>query len=186
MKRIPVMICLAIMSLMVASCSEDSSTEGGMTTIDQMFQRMKASYRGSYYLNNIPKFIHITIDEQAHVVVDKFPLDLVFAKLYPNDYSSITEPEGQIKLDAPIKGFNLDSSYIEFSTDPDNTAPIEFTFIKDEEKHTGWALIYAIGLYNQSMGTLTMQISVVDLVIDGQDMRSLTPIHYFIDSAIKE
>ena len=187
MKKIKVMIGLAVMMLMVAACSEDSTNDRGLTTVEQMFQQIKASYIGSYVsTNNVPKAIHITIDKQANVVVDQFPLDLVFAKLYPDDYTAISELEGALRLEAPIKGFNLDAKFIEFSTNTDQTAPLEFTFKKNGVEHKGWALVYVIGLYDQQLIAMTMQLSVVDLVIDGEDMRQQTPIHYFVDGAIKD
>ena len=187
MKRIPLIISLVIMAFMVTACTEESTTERETETIDKMFQSLKASYKGAYVsTNNITQLINFTIDEQANVVVDGFPLDLVFARLYPSGYSSISGPVKPAELKAPIKGFNINSPYIEFGTDIDNTAPIEFTFVKDDEEHKGWAMVYAAGLYNPFTDTLTIQFSVVDLVVDGQDMRSITPVVYFIDSAVKE
>lgn len=187
MKKIPVIISLAIMAFLFATCSDEKTFEGEIETVDHLFQQMKATYRGGYMLpNNVPQPISITIDERANVVVDKFPLDLVFAKLYPSDYSTISESAETTGLVAPIKGFNMNNSLIEFSTDIDNTEPIEFTFTKDDAEHTGWAMVYVVGIYNPYWSTLTLQLSVVDLIVDGQDMKSLTPIVYFIDSAVKE
>ena len=186
MKRIPLVISWVIMAFMVTACTEENTTDTGIATIDKMFQELKASYKGGYVsTNNITRPINFTIDEQANVVVDNFPLDLVFARLYPSDYSSISGPVEPVGLTAPIKGFNLNSPYIEFGTDIDNTAPIEFTFTKDDEEHKGWAMIYAAGGYNPFAVALTIQFSVVDLVVDGQDMKSMTPIIYFVDNAVK-
>ena len=47
-------------------------------------------------------------------------------------------------------------------------------------------MVQAIGLYNMQLKTLTVQFAVTDLIVDGQDRQSLTPIYYFIDSAVKE
>lgn len=185
MKKILIIISLAVMTLMVASCTEDATSEG-TATVEQMYKGMMASYRGSYPLNNIPQQIYFTIDEQSNVIVNRFPLNLVFVKLYPQDYSSITEPEEAVSLKAPIKGFNLNTSFIEFSTDLDNTEPLRFKFMKDGEEHTGWAMVHVVGVYNQSMTTMTIQFTVTDLVIDNVDMKDMIPIHYFVDSAMKE
>ena len=189
MKKIQLIISAAIMAIMVAACTEESTTEGGMTTVDQMFQQIKSPYKGSYIsANNSIRQINFVVDEKANVVVNKFPLDLILAKLYPYDYSTIAEPTEPVVLTAPIKGFNIDASlnFIDFSTDESGTPPMEFTFTKDEVEHTGWAMVQAIGLYNMHLKTLTMQFAVTDLIVDGQDRQSLTPIYYFIDSAIKE
>lgn len=189
MRKIQVIIGWAIMAFMVAACSEDKTSEGGMVTVDQMFQQIKATYRGSYVsANNTMQTMNFSIDEQANVVVDDFPLDLILAKLYPYDYVSIPAPAEPVELKAPIKGFNIDSSlnFIDFSTDEAGTLPIEFTFTKDETSHSGWAMIHVIGLYNMYLRTLTIQFAVTDLVIDGADRQNLTPINYYIDSAMKE
>ena len=177
------------MALFVVACTENATTEGGMVTVDQMFQRIKATYSGKYVsANNSMQSMDFTIDDLANVVVEDFPLDLMLAMLYPYDYVSIPKPVEPIGLKAPIKGFNIDSSlnFIDFSTDDGRTEPIEFSYIKDDVQHTGWAMIYVVGLYNMYMNTLTIQFTVTDLVIDGKDMQGLTPINYFIDSAAKK
>lgn len=188
MKKIQKIISLAIMVLVVAACTEDATTEDGMVTVDQMFQQIKAAYSGSYMsANNTVRSMDIIIDDQANVVVEDFPLDLILAKLYPYDYASIPAPVDSVGLKAPIKGFNIDPSlnFIDFSTDEGGTAPIEFAFKKDDTLHSGWAMIYVVGLYNMYMKTLTIQFSVTDLIVDGQDMQEMTPIDYFIDRAQK-
>ena len=189
MKKIKVMIGLAVMMLMVAACSENSNSDGDIETVDRLFQRIKASYKGNYMAtNNTMHPLNFTIDNQANVVVDQFPMNLILAKLYPDEYSMIIPTATSTALKAPIKGFNLDSTlnFIEFSTDVDQTELVDFTFTKDEEEHTGWAQVHVVGVYNIYTSTMTIQFSVTDLVIDNQDMQSMTPIHYFVDSALKE
>lgn len=189
MKKIQIIIGVTIMMLMTVACSENSYNDGDIETVDKLFQQIKASYKGNYMAaNNTMQPLNFTIDSQANVVVDQFPLNLIFAKLYPDEHSIISQTATSTAMKTPIKGFNLDSSlnFIEFSTDVDQTEPIDFTFTKDEVEHTGWAQVHVVGVYNIYMSTMTIQFSVTDLVIDSQDMQHMTPIHYFVDSASKE
>jgi len=189
-KKLSMIVSVVFAALTICGCDDSDSVRGedGMDVVDELFQRIKASYTGKYIsADNTAKQMRFSIDDQANVVVKSFPLDMILAKVYPYEYTSITEIREHGDLVSPITGFNVNSSLtlLDFAASNRDKGVVSFKYVKDGEEHSGWAQITVIGAYNIYGSTLTARFTVNDLVIDNNDLQNLTPIDYYVDSAEK-
>lgn len=168
------------MAIGAASCSdEDGLTES--ETINKALINMTGSYSGSISLSG-NQFRTVRFDVDTAVNIRELPLDGISIALYPHDYESVKNPIVGISARIDSVG-NVTNSILPFHAEYQD---INYTFTKDEDVHSVYARIDVRGTYNLFSDNITLQLSVTDLLVDGEDKTRLIPLIGVIDSASKE
>lgn len=168
------------------ACTNDSQTGDNWNNITQSFENMKGSYEGTAVMNDNSQrqTIHFTIDQQANVVIKDFPIERVLQKVYPDDYQNVHGELEGYSYTAAIDSVGVPVvSALNWKTKNQDAT---FNYEKDGTTHTMTLTLATTGYYDVTRSLLSLQIDVVDLIVDRQDMTRLLPISFMVDAAGKE
>lgn len=183
-----VIMLLASAGALFSSCSGDDTSDDYRNQMSDIFQNLKDSYAGYLTIpNNSTKEFKVRVGDDASdgavttkIKVDDFPMEMIYARLYPNDWIRVTS-DNAVKYEAPIDSVGFQTSFMNFKTNNDLTAQTEFGF-KDSKgvHHSGWAKISTVGMFFSSLGTMNLEFNVIDLVVDNADRTSLLPLSFSV------
>lgn len=188
-RHIIILCCMAFLSVGLSSCSDDDNTQKLFDNMSGIFQKLKGNYTGRLEKpdHSFTTMGFSIVDEtvggslQTNVKVPSFPLEFILAKVHPADYQYAKVTSCDVYM-APVDSVGYQMNFMNFKTDDDHTAQLNFTYVHNNETHTGWTQVSTKGNFFYNIGVLNATFEVVDLVVDKKDKTELLPISFTLDA----
>lgn len=176
-----IVLFVIFMAIGLCSCSNNTYEENAENNqVSVIFKSMSGNYSGTFVnLRNISKQVKFQINEQSKVVISTFPMDNILYKLYPTEANSIRLSGEALSVECPIDSVGISSGCLFYKTTNDLVSnQLKFSFnTKDQQIHEGVAWVLVKGNFDYIRQMMEVNLSVVDLKVDGHEYKNeLCPI----------
>lgn len=181
LRYIPLLV--ALFSLF--ACSDSETEELSETTAQQVFNRLKGTYRGVAAAGTTPQRVTIVIGDAISIY--DLPPQLFIERIFTDSNQQAealnAAPYGTT-FSAPIIGLSILSSQVALSADD---ADLSFSFTMAGETYNVTALTTTNAIVDLMSNSVSVRLVVKELLCNGNpvDMGE-APVSYFIDSALRQ